>query len=86
MPTAPRCNGGVPQQVDLEKHAQKLAVDIAHGERYKRAAGTHSCGRGSTREDCGKAGPFSVERLKMDLLFVNVSGVQIKYTAKCRPS
>ena len=26
-----------------------------------------SCERGSTRDDCGKAGPFSVERLKMDL-------------------
>ena len=26
-----------------------------------------SCERGCTRDDCGKAGPFSVERLKMDL-------------------
>ena len=35
-----------------------------------------SCGRGCARDDCGKAGPLSVERLKMDLPFVNVSCVQ----------
>ena len=29
-----------------------------------------------TRDDYGKAGPFSVERLKMDLPFVNVLCVQ----------
>ena len=31
-----------------------------------------SCERGCTRDDCGKAGPFSVARLHMDLPFVNV--------------
>ena len=35
-----------------------------------------SCERGCTRDDYGKAGPFSVERLKMDLPFVTVSCVQ----------
>ena len=35
-----------------------------------------SCERGCTRDDCGKTGPFSVERLQMDLAFVNVSCVQ----------
>ena len=32
--------------------------------------------RGCTRDDHGKAGPFSDERLKMDLPFVNVLCVQ----------
>ena len=36
---------------------------------------------GCTREDSGKAGPFSVERLEMDLTFVDVSCVQTKHTA-----
>ena len=31
-----------------------------------------SCEHGCTRDDYGKAGPFSVEPLKMDLPFVNV--------------
>ena len=36
----------------------------------RRGAGRHfSCERGCTRDDYGKAGPFSVERLKMDLPF-----------------
>ena len=34
-----------------------------------------------TRDDYGKAGPFAVERLKMDLPFVNVCVC----TAKCQP-
>ena len=35
-----------------------------------------SCGRGCTRDDYGKAGPFLVIRLKIDLPFENVSCVQ----------
>ena len=35
-----------------------------------------SCERGCTRDDHGKAGPFSVERLEMDLAFANVLYVQ----------
>ena len=35
-----------------------------------------SCKRGCTRDDYGKAGPFSVEWLKIDLPFVNVLCVQ----------
>ena len=33
--------------------------------------------------ECGKAGPFSVERLKMDLPFVQCSVCTNKYTARC---
>ena len=35
-----------------------------------------SCESGCARDDHGKAGPFSVERLKMDLPFVNAMCVQ----------
>ena len=42
--------------------------------------------RGCTRDDYGKAGPFSVERLKMDLSFVQYFVCANKYTAKSRPS
>ena len=39
--------------------------------------GRHSsCEHGCMRDDYGKAGPFSVERLKMDLPFVTISCVQ----------
>ena len=34
----------------------------------------------------GKAGPFSVERLKMDLPFCECCACTDQYTAKCRPS
>ena len=39
-----------------------------------------SCERGRTRDDYGKAGPFSVERLKTDLRLADV------LCAQCRPS
>ena len=45
----------------------QVRQDLHHQE------GWHfSCERGCTRDDYGKAGPNSVERLKVDLPFVNV--------------
>ena len=44
-------------------------------------AGTFFYERGCARDDHGQGGPFSVERLTMDLPFVCAS----KHTAKCRP-
>ena len=54
-----------------------------------RAAGGlrhYSCERGCARDDYGKAGPSSVERLKMDLPFVNILCAQTRTRRKCRPS
>ena len=57
-----------------------LGGTVRHSPSYGaciRQQGWHfSCERGCTRDDYGKAGPFSVERLKMGLPFVNVLSVQ----------
>ena len=51
--------------------------DNGDGHRLLVQRGTRvSCERGCTRDDYGKAGPFSVVRLKMDLPFVNFVCVQ----------
>ena len=42
------------------------------GELAACTRGHFSCKRGCTRDDYGQAGPFSIERLKMDLPFANV--------------
>ena len=42
------------------------------GSQPKEEGWHFSCERGCTRDDYGTAGPFLVERLKMDLPFVNV--------------
>ena len=44
-----------------------------------------SCERGCTRDDYGKAGPFSVERLKMGLPFVNVLSVHTEHSRRAGP-
>ena len=53
-------------------------------DRCPREGWHFSCERGCTRDDHGKAGPFSVEPLKMDLPFANCVCVQTS-AAKCRP-
>ena len=45
-----------------------------------------SCERGCTRDDYGKAGPFSVERLNNGPTFCECFVCTNKYTAKRRPS
>ena len=64
-----------------------LAISSAMGpiDSWKRA-GTSPVNAVVRETMNGKAGPSSVERLKMDLPFATVSRVQYKHTAKCRPS
>ena len=60
----------------LKQHLSGATAGTGHSDQE----GWHfSCERGCSR-DCGKAGPISVERLKMDLPFVTCC------VYKCRPS
>ena len=58
-------------------------IECATEGRWKKRASTY-CERGCMRDDYGKAGSFSVARLRMDLPFVNVSCVHSKVPALCK--
>ena len=81
-------------QHQLSPNSRLLTAPALGGPRWNaraggsvREGGWHfSCERGCTRDDCGKAGPFSVERLKKGPAFCGCFVCTSKYTAKCRPS
>ena len=74
-----------PNTTNIYRTWYHVRIYVCQGPRADQEGLHFSRERGCTRDDHGKAGPFSVERLKIDLPFVNVFVCTNKYTAKCRP-